>query len=63
MEWRTPGYMYYYFFERHVLGFVTHTQPHGNAPWYLVPALSVARPLDLPGIARTLAVLEGVTER
>jgi 4-amino-4-deoxy-L-arabinose transferase len=40
MEWRTPGYLYYYFFERHVLGFVTHTQPHGNAPWYFyVPAL------------------------
>ena len=34
MEVRSPGYLYYYFYERHVLGFVTHSQQHGHEPWY-----------------------------
>jgi 4-amino-4-deoxy-L-arabinose transferase-like glycosyltransferase len=35
-----PGFLYYYFFERHVLGFLTSSQPHGAAPWwYYLPIL------------------------
>ena len=37
-----PGYLRYYFFERHVLGFLTKSQPHGGAPWwYYFPILIV----------------------
>ncbi len=32
VEWREPGYLRYYFLERHVLGFATATQSHGDAP-------------------------------
>jgi len=55
MELRIPGYSYYYFIERHVMGFATSTQRHGTHPvyyyvpyvtlgampwiWYLVPML------------------------
>ncbi|HYV39251.1 MAG TPA: glycosyltransferase family 39 protein [Gemmataceae bacterium] len=40
MEIQNPGYCYYYFIERHVLGYVTATQQHGNAPWwYYLPLL------------------------
>jgi 4-amino-4-deoxy-L-arabinose transferase-like glycosyltransferase len=40
VELREPGFLYYYFIERHVLGFATSTQKHGDAPWWLyLPAL------------------------
>jgi 4-amino-4-deoxy-L-arabinose transferase-like glycosyltransferase len=35
VEFREPGYLRYYFLERHVLGFATATQTHGDAPWWL----------------------------
>lgn len=34
MEIRIPGYSYYYFIERHVMGFATTTQRHGRYPWH-----------------------------
>ncbi|MEZ6061584.1 MAG: glycosyltransferase family 39 protein [Planctomycetaceae bacterium] len=34
MELRSSGYLYYYFVERHLLGFATASQPHGHEPWY-----------------------------
>ncbi|HQZ66173.1 MAG TPA: glycosyltransferase family 39 protein, partial [Planctomycetaceae bacterium] len=34
MEIRDRGYLYYYFIERHLLGFATSTQPHGEESWY-----------------------------
>ena len=35
-----PGFLRYYFFRRHVLGFFTSSQPHGSAPWwYYFPIL------------------------
>ena len=34
-ERRQPGYLHYYFIERHLLGFATATQTHGDAPWWL----------------------------
>ena len=40
MEYRSPGYLYYFFVERHVLGFATATQKHGDeAWWYYLPIL------------------------
>jgi len=40
VEHARPGYLRYYFFERHVLGFLTKSQPHGGAPWwYYFPIL------------------------
>jgi 4-amino-4-deoxy-L-arabinose transferase-like glycosyltransferase len=34
MNAREPGYLWYYFFERHVLGFATNTQRHSGQPWW-----------------------------
>ena len=40
VEQSNPGYLRYYFFDRHVLGFFTTSQPHGQAPWwYYIPFL------------------------
>ena len=40
VENANPGYLRYYFFDRHVLGFLTNSQPHGMAPWwYYFPVL------------------------
>ena len=40
IEVRNPGYLYYYFVERHVLGYATSTQKHGAEPWwYYLPIL------------------------
>jgi 4-amino-4-deoxy-L-arabinose transferase-like glycosyltransferase len=39
-ERETPGYLRYFFLERHVLGFATLSQPHGDEPWwYYFPVL------------------------
>ena len=59
MEFNSPGYLWYYFIERHVGGFATEAQRHGGEPWhyylpiviggampwiaYLVPGLWQAR--------------------
>lgn len=40
MELRNPGYAHYYFVERHVYGFATATQRHGQRGWwYFLPIL------------------------
>ena len=40
VESRNPGFLQYYFFERHVLGFATGNQPHSDQPWwYYLPIL------------------------
>ena len=42
VEHSNPGYLRDYFFKRHVLGFLTNSQPHGGAPWwYYLPVLIV----------------------
>lgn len=42
MEFRVNGYLYYYFVERHVMGFATATQRHGTYPWwYYAPYISL----------------------
>ena len=40
MEARNPGYLHYYFVERHLLGFATESQRHGGEPWwYYLPII------------------------
>jgi len=40
MNAREPGYLRYYFLDRHLLGFTTETQRHGGqAWWYYLPVL------------------------
>ncbi len=40
VESRIPGFLYYFFYERHVLGMVSDTQRHGDSPWwYYFPIL------------------------
>jgi 4-amino-4-deoxy-L-arabinose transferase-like glycosyltransferase len=40
VETRQPGFLHYYFVERHLLGFTTGTQSHGAEPWwYYLPIL------------------------
>ena len=40
MNAREPGYLQYYFFNRHLLGFTTETQRHGGQPWwYYLPVI------------------------
>ena len=39
-ESRNPGYLHYFFVERHLLGYATDTQRHGGEPfWYYLPIL------------------------
>jgi 4-amino-4-deoxy-L-arabinose transferase-like glycosyltransferase len=38
MEQASPGYLKYYFVERHLLGYLTEDQFHGEAPWYYYAA-------------------------
>jgi 4-amino-4-deoxy-L-arabinose transferase-like glycosyltransferase len=41
MEAREPGYLNYYFADRHLLGFTTGSQRHSGQPWwYYVPLLA-----------------------
>jgi 4-amino-4-deoxy-L-arabinose transferase-like glycosyltransferase len=55
VEMRVPGYIYYYFVERHLLGFATATQRHGHMPWwYYLPVLLAG---GLPWILYLLVVL------
>ena len=53
MEHASPGYLYYYFIDRHLLGFVTAGQQHGESPWYyyLGPVLGGAMPWLLYAVA------------
>jgi 4-amino-4-deoxy-L-arabinose transferase-like glycosyltransferase len=53
METASPGYLQYYFIERHLMGFVTEAQSHGEAPWYyyLAPVLGGAMPWLLYSVA------------
>ena len=49
VEQRNPGYLHYYFIQRHVLGFTTDTQRHGGAPWwYYLPVFAAG---GMPWIA------------
>jgi 4-amino-4-deoxy-L-arabinose transferase-like glycosyltransferase len=40
MEHLNPGYLHYYFVERHISGFTTELQRHGQRPWtYYIPVV------------------------
>ena len=42
MEAYRPGYLWYFFIDRHVYGFATDTQMHSNQPWwYYLPVILV----------------------
>ena len=41
MEAREPGYLRYYFIDRHLLGFATDTQRHAGQPWWFYLPLVV----------------------
>ena len=41
MESHEPGYLRYYFIDRHLLGFATDTQRHGGQPWWFYVPLVV----------------------
>jgi hypothetical protein len=58
MEIRNPGYSYYFFVARHVLGYVSDAQPHADRPfWYYLPILLAG---GLPWIAYLPATLRDV---
>jgi hypothetical protein len=49
MNAREPGYLHYYFVDRHLLGFATQTQEHSGQPWWFYLPLVVGG--GLPWIA------------
>lgn len=56
MDAREPGYLRYYFLNRHVLGFTTETQRHGGQPWWYYLPLLVAGSLPWIGYVRRQAL-------
>ena len=58
MEAANPGYLHYYFVERHLLGYTTTSQLHGGRPWwYYLPVLVVGSLPWLPYVHRPLGEL------
>lgn len=53
MESASPGYLKYYFIERHLMGFLTEGETHGKAAWYyyVAPVLGGAMPWLLYSMA------------
>src|SRR4030095_11417672 len=56
MDAREPGYLRYYFLNRHLLGFTTETQRHGGQPWWYYLPLLVAGGLPWIGYVRRQAL-------
>lgn len=56
MDAREPGYLRYYFLNRHFLGFTTETQRHGGQPWWYYLPLLVAGGLPWIGYVRRQAL-------
>ena len=58
MEAANPGYLHYYFVERHLLGYATTSQLHGQRPWwYYLPFLAAGSLPWLPYACRPLRML------
>ena len=61
MEAREPGYLRYYFIDRHLLGFATDTQRHGGQPWWFYLPLAAGGGLpwilyvERAGVGRALS--------
>lgn len=51
MERAHPGYLHYYFIDRHVRGFLTATQLHAGRPWWYYAPILVAAALPWTGYA------------
>ena len=61
VERQNPGYLRYFFLERHVKGFATWSQPHGDEPWwYYLPVLLGG---GLPWIAYLPVVVQDALTR
>ncbi len=61
VEAKTPGYLYYFFVERHLLGFATAGQRHGGEPfWYYLPIIFVG---GMPWLNYGLITLRDWRER
>lgn len=56
MEHASPGYLQYYFIDRHFWGFASHSQEHGAAPWYyyFAPVIGGGMPWTLFATAMIL---------
>jgi len=56
MDGASPGYLKYYFVDRHLLGYLTEDQFHGKAPWYyyIAPVLGGSMPWLLYALAASL---------
>jgi 4-amino-4-deoxy-L-arabinose transferase len=62
MNAREPGYLHYYFVERHLLGFATQTQEHSGQPWWFYLPLVVGG--GLPWVLFTRGTsLKGLSDR
>jgi 4-amino-4-deoxy-L-arabinose transferase-like glycosyltransferase len=57
MNAREPGYLHYYFFERHLLGFATDTQRHSGQRWWFYLPLVAAGGLPWLVLVRSRHVL------
>lgn len=59
MEVRNPGYLSYYFYERHIVGFLAPTKWHGTREWWYYLPILIGGGLPwgpyLPGAARQFA--------
>jgi 4-amino-4-deoxy-L-arabinose transferase-like glycosyltransferase len=61
VEVRNPGYLHYFFVERHFFGFATNSQLHSGEPWwYYLPVLLVG---GLPWVSYLPAVLRDLSQR
>jgi 4-amino-4-deoxy-L-arabinose transferase-like glycosyltransferase len=59
MDAREPGYLRYYFLNRHLLGFTTGTQRHGGQAWWYYLPLLVAGGLPWIVYVRRHVLLDG----
>lgn len=58
VEERAPGYLHYFFVERHLMGFTTSTQNHGAQPWWFyLPIVTIG---SLPWVGWLLASVSRV---
>jgi 4-amino-4-deoxy-L-arabinose transferase-like glycosyltransferase len=59
MEAASPGYLYYYFVQRHFLGYISEGQHHGLMPWhfYFAPVFGGAMPWLAYATASVLQVI------
>ncbi len=64
MERAHPGYLHYYFIERHVRGYLTATQRHAGRPWWYYLPIVAAGALPWTGyLVRALRDVRRTTKR